>query len=54
MEREIQAWQQSRNEEAITVNWRFTTADARVKLKRLYPSPEKKPSSSTKHVVKKD
>lgn len=55
LEREIQAWQQSRNEEAITVNWRFTTADARVKLKRLYPSLEKKkPSSSTKHVAKKD
>jgi hypothetical protein len=39
LEREVQAWQQRRNEEAITVNWRFTTADARIKLKRLYPSP---------------
>ena len=42
LEREVQAWQQSRNAEAITVNWRFTTADARIKLKRLYPSLEKK------------
>jgi len=46
LEREVHAWQHSRNEEAITVNWRFTTADARIKLKRLYPSlePRKRPS----------
>lgn len=42
LEREVQAWQQRRNEESITVNWRFTTADARIKLKRLYPSLETK------------
>ncbi len=54
LEREVQAWQQRRNEEAVTVNWRFTTADARIKLKRLYPSLEKKkPSSPKKHVAKK-
>jgi hypothetical protein len=53
LEREVQAWQQRRNEETITVNWRFTTADARIKLKRLYPSLEKKkPSSPKKHVAK--
>jgi hypothetical protein len=51
--REVQAWQQGRNEEAITVNWRFTTTDARIKLKRLYPSLEKKKSpSSTGNVAK--
>jgi hypothetical protein len=39
--------------EAITVNWRFTTTDARIKLKRLYPSLEtKKPSSPKKPVAK--
>jgi hypothetical protein len=55
LEREVHAWQQSRNAEAITVNWRFTTADARIKLKRLYPSLEKKkPSTSTGNVAKKD
>jgi hypothetical protein len=55
LEREVQAWQQSRNAEAITVNWRFTTADARIKLKRLYPSLEKKKSpSSARNVAKKD
>ena len=54
LDREVQAWQRPRNEEAITVNWRFTTADARIKLKRLYPSLEKKkPSSPKKTVAKK-
>jgi DDE superfamily endonuclease len=54
LEREVLAWQQRRNEESITVNWRFTTTDARIKLKRLYPSLEpRKRSSSKKHVAKK-
>ncbi|MDM8544686.1 IS630 family transposase [Desulfococcaceae bacterium HSG9] len=35
---EIAAWQEQRNQEAAVVNWRFTTDDARVKLKSLYPS----------------
>ena len=35
---EINAWQELRNKKAICVNWRFTTADARIKLKKLYPS----------------
>jgi DDE superfamily endonuclease len=51
LEHEVQAWQRRRNAEAITVNWRFTTADARIKLKRLYPSLEKKKSSSSKETV---
>lgn len=38
--REIAAWQQARNADPRPVNWRFTTADARIKLKRLYPSIE--------------
>ena len=55
LEQEIQAWQQQRNEETITVNWRFTTTDARIKLKRLYPSLEKKKApSSTEPVAKND
>ena len=32
------AWQQQRNRDAIRVDWRFTTSDARSKLKPLYPS----------------
>ena len=38
LRREIDAWQRRRNAEATRVNWRFTTQDARVKLKSLYPS----------------
>ncbi len=35
---EVEAWQQRRNAAATVVDWRFTTEDARIKLKRLYPS----------------
>ena len=38
LKREIKAWQDERNKQAVQVNWRFTTEDARVKLKSLYPS----------------
>jgi hypothetical protein len=34
---EVAAWAQRRNDSGATVNWRFTTEDARIKLKRLYP-----------------
>ena len=33
----VAAWQTRRNNAQVGVNWRFTTADARIKLKRLYP-----------------
>lgn len=36
--REVAAWQERRNATATPVDWRFTTQDARIKLKRLYPS----------------
>ncbi len=38
LKREINAWQKARNRKAIRVDWRFTTEDARIKLKSLYPS----------------
>jgi len=38
LKHEIKAWQDKRNQEGVGVNWRFTTQDARVKLKSLYPS----------------
>jgi hypothetical protein len=38
LKREINAWQNTRNQKAIRVDWRFTAADARTKLKSLYPS----------------
>ena len=38
LEREVAAWEAHRNSLVKGVDWRFTTADARIKLKRLYPS----------------
>jgi hypothetical protein len=38
LEHEAAAWEIERNTAESTVDWRFTTADAGVKLKRLYPS----------------
>jgi hypothetical protein len=35
--REIAAWETARNQQRATVNWQFTSIDARNKLKRLYP-----------------
>ena len=35
---EVSAWNNSRNNMNIKINWRFTTKNARIKLKRLYPS----------------
>ena len=35
---QIATWERSRNENNVGIDWRFTTADARIKLKRLYPS----------------
>jgi hypothetical protein len=40
MEQEVGAWQGERNEREVKVQWRFTTADARIKLRKLYPSLE--------------
>ena len=36
--REAKAWEAERNAVATKVNWQFTTADARIKLSKLYPS----------------
>lgn len=35
--REVTAWEHKRNQAQVTIDWRFTTADARIKFKRLYP-----------------
>jgi hypothetical protein len=34
---EAQAWVKERNDKIVKVDWRFTTADARIKLKHFYP-----------------
>jgi hypothetical protein len=38
MKREVKAWQDDRNNRISNINWQFTTADARTKLRHLYPS----------------
>jgi hypothetical protein len=38
IENEVQAWQTNRNNKNSKINWQFTNKEARVKLKRLYPS----------------
>lgn len=38
LKEEVEAWEADRNSKHAKANWQFTTADARVKLKRLYPA----------------
>ena len=38
VEREVEAWQTERNRSGASVEWRFRTEDARIKLRNLYPS----------------
>ncbi len=38
IKKESNAWQNHRNNLNATINWQFTTKDARIKLKRLYPT----------------
>lgn len=38
VEQAVTAWAQERNALQVTINWHFKTADARIKLKRLYPN----------------
>jgi len=40
VKQEVNAWQEHRNNKNAVINWRFETKDARIKLKRLYPSIE--------------
>ena len=38
LEQEAEAWCEERNRLGTSVDWRFTTEDARIKLRKLYPS----------------
>lgn len=38
LQQETMAWEQRRNSQLRTIDWRFITVDACIKLKRLYPS----------------
>lgn len=37
LEQVVTRWLEDRRERAVKINWQFTTSDARLKLKRLYP-----------------
>jgi DDE superfamily endonuclease len=54
LKHQVACWQEQRNTAATTINWRFATADARIKLKRLYPSLETKNASSEQDSVAKE
>lgn len=38
LKKEIKSWESDRNKTAVSANWHFTAEDARVKLKKLYPT----------------
>jgi DDE superfamily endonuclease len=38
LRREVGAWEDDRNHRQVAVDWRFTTVDARIRLRRLYPT----------------
>lgn len=40
LKKEVRAWEKQRNQHPSPMKWRFTTEDARIKLKRLYPKVE--------------
>ena len=40
LRRQVKAWEKDRDGAKVKVNWQFTTTDARIKLKKLYPSLE--------------
>lgn len=51
LRREVAAWQARRHRAQTLINWRFATADARVKLHRLYPATDEPPVIELEHVA---
>jgi hypothetical protein len=49
LRREVAVWELDRNAAMVRVDWQFTTADARVRLKRLYPVLEPAESAVAEH-----
>ena len=47
----VTAWEKARNEATIRCEWQFTTSDARIKLKKLYPVVEQKIILKTSETV---
>ncbi len=46
---EVATWEQDRDRQQVRVDWQFTTADARIKLKRLYPELTPAQSAVAEH-----
>ncbi|WP_229452318.1 hypothetical protein [Nostoc sp. CHAB 5715] len=40
LETEVSIWESDRNQNKVCVDWRFRTEDARVKLSKIYPTPQ--------------
>ena len=40
LEQQVSAWEQRRNRVGVKADWQFTTTDARIKLRKLYPTVE--------------
>lgn len=40
LEKEVSIWEHNRNENEISVNWRFKKEEARIKLQKVYPTPQ--------------
>ncbi|MFC6175762.1 IS630 family transposase, partial [Companilactobacillus huachuanensis] len=40
LKQEVAAWCSERNDKNLSIDWQFTTADARIKLHSLYPKLE--------------
>ena len=38
LENEVSSWERTRNAAVVKVEWQFTNADAKIKLKKLYPT----------------
>lgn len=49
--KEVAAWQKRRNQMTTTISWQFTTADARIKLKHLYPVVQSREGSASSNVT---
>ena len=40
LQQRVSAWEQRRNQAGVKADWQFTTAEARIKLRKLYPTVE--------------
>lgn len=49
LRQETTAWEERRNHERVTIQWRFTVQDARTKLKHLYPEPSLTETTAVMH-----